>query len=594
MRRLLTDSSSNMKLAITVVACVVAAPVLMAASAEELWSVQRISPPPVPVVRGDDWSRTAVDRFILAKLREYRLQPQPEADRHALIRRVTLGLTGLPPAIEEVRSFVSDTKPQAYERLVDRLLKSPRFGERWGRHWLDVVRFGESKGALTVDQDRVRGDAFEFRDAVIRAMNDDVPFDRFVRMHLDESDTPKEFEPLRQFIHLGTQLQDNADPNDKQFHRLNDMVSTTGLAFLGISFGCARCHDHPVDPMSTEEYYQFTATFFDQVREAPKASSKKIPLRITEPRVLRNGSWQSPGEAVTPGFLRVISSRENDHWLGQAESRLGALGQWLTDAEHGAGELMARVIVNRVWHYHFGQGLVQTPNDFGRQGAAPAHPELLDFLARRLIEGGWRLKPIHRLILTSAVYRQGGTSETGALEMDAGNTLLWHWQPRRLEAEAIRDQLLFVAGELRPKMYGPSIPIGDFRKRVRDEPKSWRRSVYLQVRRSVEHPTLSLFDTPDTDQSVGRRTTGATAEGALFALNAPFVWDLAKRLAKRVEAEAGTDPAQQVGYLYHLALSRPPTSPEVEIGLGLLDGSDQDLAKYCQLLLGLNEFLYVN
>ncbi len=196
-----------------------------------------------------------MDRFVLAKLRDHELQPQLEADRYTLIRRVSLGLTGLPPTPEEVRVFVSDSEPEAYKRLVDRLLKTPRFGERWGRHWLDVVRFGESKGALTVDQDRVRGDAWKFRDAVILALNDDVPFDRFVRMHLDESDTPDKFQPLRQFIHLGTQLQDNADPNDKQFHRLNNIVSTTGSAFLGISFGCARCHDHPVYPMSTEEYY---------------------------------------------------------------------------------------------------------------------------------------------------------------------------------------------------------------------------------------------------------------------------------------------------------------------------------------------------
>ena len=551
--------------------------------------------PAVPVVRDDDWSRTSVDRFVLAKLRDHELQPQLEADRYTLIRRVSLGLTGLPPTPEEVRVFVSDSEPEAYERLVDRLLKTPRFGERWGRHWLDVVRFGESKGALTVDQDRVRGDAWKFRDAVILALNDDVPFDRFVRMHLDESDTPDKFQPLRQFIHLGTQLQDNADPNDKQFHRLNDMVSTTGSAFLGISFGCARCHDHPVDPMSTEEYYQFTATFFDQVKEAPKASSKKIPLRITEPRVLRNGSWQSPGEAVSPGFLRVLSRRRNDYWLGQAESRLSALGQWLTDTEHGAGELLARVIVNRIWHHHFGQGLVKSPNDFGRQGIRPTHPELLDFLAKRLVEGGWRLKPVHKLILTSAVYRQRGTSETAPLAADANNTLLWHWQPKRLEAEAIRDQLLFVAGELRLEMFGPSVPIGDFRKRVRDEPKSWRRSIYLQVRRSAKHPTLRLFDPPDTERSVGARSTGATAEGALFALNAPFVWDLAKRLAKRVEAEFGSEPELQVVHLYRRLLSRPPTDEETRIGLGLLKNEeDQALAKYCQLLLGLNEFLYVN
>ncbi|SVE25799.1 uncharacterized protein METZ01_LOCUS478653, partial [marine metagenome] len=231
------------------------------------------------------------------------LKPQPKADRYTLIRRVTFDLTGLPPTVQEVEQFIADTKPGAYERIIDRMLASPRFGERWGRHWLDVVRFGESTGHLTVNNDKPRANAWKFRDAVIRALNEDVPFDAFVRMHFvpDEKHTE-----LIQFIQLGPRLQDNANPNDKQFHRLDDMVATTGTAFFGISFGCARCHDHPVDPMTTEEYYQLTATFFDQVKEAPQASKKRIPLEITEPRVLSKGSWQSPGKRVEPGFINVL------------------------------------------------------------------------------------------------------------------------------------------------------------------------------------------------------------------------------------------------------------------------------------------------
>jgi len=564
------------------------------ASAEDkpkLWSLERLTAPAVPQEE-DAWARTPIDAFILAKLRSKKLKPQPEADRYTLIRRLTLGLAGLPPTVNEINRFIADKEPKAYERLVERLLEKPAYGERWGRHWLDVVRFGESSGQLTVNADKPRANVWRFRDAVIRALNEDVPFDQFVRFHFVPDQKNKE---LGQFIHLGTRLQNNSNPNDKQFHRLDDMVATTGTAFLGISFGCARCHDHPVDPMTTEEYYQLTATFWDQVKEAPQASRKRIAIEITEPRVLRKGSWSSPGAKVSPGFLKVLSRKEDSHWRGPARNELAALGNWLTDTEHGAGELLARVIVNRLWHHHFGQGLVKTPNDFGNQGTPPTHPRLLDFLARRLIEGGWRLKPIHRLIVTSATYRQAATANTAPLKIDADNTLLWHWRPNRLEAEAIRDSLLAVAGVLKPEMYGPSISIGHARQQVRDEPKSWRRSIYLQAHRSAKHPTLSLFDPPDYTISVGARTTGATPNGALFALNAPLVWELADHMAKRVQSEAGDDPAAQVKRLYLLALSRPPHAEELDIGLKLLGAENPDAIRhYCHLVLGLNEMIYVN
>jgi hypothetical protein len=567
---------------------------LTAASEDKpnLWSLERLTAPVVPQKKEDSWGRTPIDAFILAKLAAKNLKPQPEADRYTLIRRMTFDLTGLPPKLSEIEQFIADQNPQAYERLIDRLLASPRFGERWGRHWLDVVRFGESTGHLTVNNDKPRTNAWRFRDAVIRALNEDVPFDEFVRFHFVPNPKHKE---LGQFIQLGPRLQDNANPNDKQFHRLDDMVATTGMAFLGISFGCARCHDHPVDPMTTEEYYQFTATFFDQVKEAPQASKKRIPLEITEPRVLKKGSWQSPEQKVNPGFLKVLSHKEDSYWRNSAKSELAALGSWLTDAENGAGLLLARVIVNRLWHHHFGLGLVKTPNDFGNLGAPPTHPKLLDYLAIQLIKEGWRLKPIHRLILKSAVYRQAGTVDASPMKVDADNTLLWHWRPDRLEAEAIRDSLLAVAGVLKLDMYGPSVSIGHARKEVKDESNSWRRSIYLQAHRSAKHPTLSLFDPPDYSLSVGARTTGATPAGALFALNAPLVWDLAGHLAKRVQAEAGNKPESQLKHLYLLTLSRPASTVEIEIGLKLMREVGQEpLRQLAHLMMGLNEFIYIN
>ena len=557
-----------------------------------LWSLARLGAPAEPRLEDDFWSRSLVDSFILAKLAAHDLRPQSEADRHTLVRRLTLGLTGLPPKVKEVETFVADGAPQAYERLVERLLANPAYGERWGRHWLDVVRFGESSGQLTVNEDKPRPNAWRFRDAVIRALNEDLPFDQFVKFHFAPDKPHKE---LGQFIHLGTRLQNNSNPNDKQFHRLDDMVATTGTAFLGITFGCARCHDHPVDPMSTEEYYRLTATFWDQVREAPKASRKNIPLEIKEPRVLHQGNWRTPRQAVLPGFPGALSRKGHSHWRDSAKNELAALGDWLTDTEYGAGELLARVIVNRLWHHHFGQGLVKTPNDFGHLGEPPSHPLLLDYLAIRLIEEGWRLKPIHRLILNSATYRQAGTADTAPMKVDADNRLLWHRRPNRLEAEAIRDTLLATAGVLNIQPYGPSISIGHARKEVQDHPRSWRRSIYLQAHRSAKHPTLSLFDPPDSTHSVGARNTGATPNGALFAMNAPLVQELASALAKRVQAETSGDAASQVQHLYLLVLSRPPRPEELEIGCELLAEKHPDaLRRYCHLLLGLNELIYVN
>ena len=567
----------------------------------DLWSVQPLpSEVEVPAVADDDWVKNPIDHFILSRLLENGLHPAREkVNRHTIIRRLSFGLTGLPPSVAEIEEFVNDGAKDAYGKLVGRLLGSPHYGERWGRHWLDVVRFGESDGVLTVNEDKVRGNAWKFRDAVIRAFNEDLPFDKFVHYHLAG---PASYEPdgkryaeLRQFMHLGTRLQNNSDPNDKQFHRLDDMVATTGAAFLGITFGCARCHDHPVDPMTTEEYYQFTAFYFDQFREAPKASAKKIELVIKEPRVLLKGSWRSPGKVVNPGFLQVLMRKDAGHWLAGSQSKLEGLAQWLTDHENGAGQLLSRVIVNRLWHHHFGQGLVKSPNDFGNLGTAPSHPHLLDYLARSLIEGNWQLKPLHRMIVTSATYRQASSEKTAFMEKDAENSLLWHRRPRRLEAEAIRDQLLMAAGVLRREMFGPSISIGNYKTEVRDEPKSWRRSIYLQAHRSAKHPTLSLFDPPDTKRSVGARTTGADPVGALFALNAPLGWNLAERLSKRIKGEVGSDRDEQIELAYLLLLSRLPDEEERKLGKEILAGrKERSLVDYCHLLLGLNEFIYVN
>ena len=585
-----------MTLKASIIAIAASAQLLLANAAEQLhWSLSPIKS--VAVNDSEDpWIKNPVDHFVLAKLKKNNLKPQPEADRYTLMRRLHAGLTGILPTIKEINAFINNASTDACTELVDDLLTDPHYGERWARHWLDVARYGESNGILTVNEDRIRNDAWKYRDSVINAFNNDLPFDLFVQYQLNprSNNISAEYRELRQFIHLGTRLQNNADPNDRQFHRLNDMVSTTGSAFLGFTFGCARCHDHPVDPMSTEEYYQFTALFFDQFNENPIASSKKIPLRITEPKVLINGDWKSPGKSVSPGFLKVLMQKSANHWLSES-NKMEGLGNWITDTVNGSGQLLARVIVNRLWHHHFGQGLVKTPNDFGKIGSEPTHPELLDWLSAELIKNNWKLSHIHKLILTSATYTQKNSSSPEYLNVDSDNKLLWHRKPQRLEAEIIRDRLLDVAGVLKKQMHGKSTPVGDYKKALPDLENSWRRSIYLQAHRSVHHPTLSLFNYPDTSASVGSRSTSTGESSTLFSLNSKFLWTLSKHFAERIKKESTQDPKDRIKKAYMIALSRLPNEEEITIGMSILNGQDDaKLTNFCHLIFGLNEFIYIH
>mgnify|MGYP002859584502 CR=1 FL=1 len=562
-------------------------------ASESHWSFRPLKNVTVPAQVQTGWARTAIDGFILAKLDHEQLSPQPQADRYTLLRRVSAGLTGLPPTPDQIHAFVHDAQPDAYERMVNRHLNDPQYGVRWARHWLDVARFGESDGILNVNGDKIRKNAWRYRDAVVNAFNMDLPFDQFVRAQLYGPlvENNRDLEALRRFAHLGTHLQDNDNPNDRQFHRLDDMVATTGSAFLGLTFGCARCHDHPVDPMSAKEYYQFTAFFFDQFDELPMSGKRPVDLVIKEPRVLHKGSWSTPGEPVDPGFLQALMNKPASHWRKEGRADLEALGAWMTDTGHGAGMQLARVIVNRLWHHHFGRGLVKTPNDFGKLGGRPSHPELLDWLAARLIDHDWRIKSLQRLILNSAVYRQGAASDDRAVAHDAENKWLWQRRPQRIDAETIRDRLLIVSGRLKTEIGGPSIPIGNYKSSLPEHPDRFRRSIYLQVNRTAKQATLSLFDPPNNEKSFGARSTGSSPDSALFALNSPFSWNLAHHFSKRVQAAAGEAEEKQIRHCYLLALSRPPTAEEVSIGRELLRiGS---LLEYCHIILALNEFIYI-
>ena len=592
------------------------------------WAFRPLSPVDPPEISATDpddaaWTDSPIDRFVLAKLHEMQFRPSQEADRTTLIRRAYFDLIGLPPPPDEVEEFVRDSTAAPFRQLVDRLLTSPHYGERWGRHWLDAARFGESSGAHEGDN-AIQEDAYRYRDAVIRAFNDDLPYDEFVRYQIAGApkSSPAWRRDLGMFVQIGTNLSKTDNPNDRKFHRLDDMVSATGQAFLALTVGCARCHDHKIDPITAEEYYQLTAVFFDEAEVIPDAGGKHVPLEVTTPHLLAGGSWASPVKPVEPGFLRVLmrDGRSPKDWQprpdaangleAQSESsNLGMLANWLTDVEDGAGALLARVIVNRLWQHHFGRGIVSTPNDFGKLGTEPTHPALLDWLASQLIREGWRLKPIHRLIMNSAVYKQAASTNLAQAEHDAYNEYLWHRRPLRMEAEVIRDHMLSVSGSLLTNTYGPSTPIGNRKQPFNDTPDTWRRSVYLMSPRFDLHPVLKIFDPPDNTQSIGLREVSTTPSSTAFMLNAPFVWEQAKRFARRVQGRVGDDPGLQIESVYRIALSRPPTVEEREMGLSFLGqrpadaleaGKEPDsldapspLVQYCHAVMSLNEFIYV-
>ncbi len=576
----------------------------------EHWAFRPLSDSALPKVRGEDWIRTSVDRFVLAKLQQQHMTPAEEADRRTLIRRVYFDLIGLPPSPRQVKQLIEDPPATAYEDLIERLLNSKHYGERWGRHWLDVARFGESDGS-DVHENKFRPDAWKYRDAVIKSFNEDLSYNEFVAYQVvgrglfDDSALATD---LARFLQLGTTLKDSDNPNDKMFHSLDEMVSATGSAFLGLTIGCARCHDHKIDPITAEEYYRLTAVFFSRVKVEPRASDKAIPLEIREPHLLAGGSWRRPVKKVTPGFVEVLmrgDSRSEDWLTAESEAKTAdpryALALWMTDVDRGAGQLLARVIVNRVWQHHFGRGIVDTPNDFGFLGAKPTHPQLLDWLAGELIRNGWQLKPLHRLIMNSAAYRQASSERW--VELDRDNRLIWQHQTRRLEAEIIRDNILSVSGALKKQMYGPSTAIGSIAKGTagKEKPETWRRSVYMMAPRFNTHPVLRVFDAVDNFQSVGARTVSTTPSGALFMFNAPFLWQQAELMAERIEREAGKAPDAQVDHIYEVAFTRPPTDEERALGIQFLDrkptkdgkNDKSVLVHYCHAIMGLNEFIYI-
>jgi hypothetical protein len=664
------------------------------------WAWKQPVRSPLPSVKNPAWVRNSIDTFILSKLDAAGLAPAQSATREQLLRRVTLDVIGLPPTPAAIDEFVADKSPTAWKSVIDNLLASPSYGERWGRHWLDLARYADSNG---FEFDEPRPDAWRYRDYVIAAFNADKPYDRFIAEQLAGDELfPDRAEALiaTGFNILGPDMTDASDQAKRRQDTLNDMTDTVGLVFLGMTLGCARCHDHKFEPILQSDYYRvqafFTpasfrrdlpiasprersahetaalqyavlvkpvqealskveapyrqrlyekrlATLADEARAAHQTPADKrtaaqkalvektdrllvvtaqavvetmtpedrrrhdeylkqlskfddrrpAPLPVAmglrdatgEPAktfVLERGEFGQRGEEVEPGFPSILSLHQQAHLArivairSKSSGRRAELARWIADE---ANPLTARILVNRLWEYHFGRGLVGTPSDFGLRGERPTHPELLDWLATEFVASGWSIKHMHRLILNSAVYRQSSRSDSrGAKEKDPDNRLMSRFPMRRLDAEAIRDSLLAVSGRLNHRMGGPGTPAGD------------RRSVYVSVRRNLRDPFLLTFDLPDTTMSCPKRERSTTAPQALALLNADEVLKSARALAAVLDREPESDA--RIDGAYRRVLGRHPTPEEMGDAREFLAHSP--LSEFCRALFNVSEFVYLD
>lgn len=703
------------------------------------WAFRTLSDAPPPSAGSQS---NPVDRFVASRLQEQGLRPNPPAEPAALVRRLHLDLTGLPPAVEAVESFARNPTDEAYGSLVDRILDSPHFGERSARFWLDVARYADSAG---YEEDRPRPNAYRYRDFVIEAFNRDMPYDRFVAWQLaGDILRPGDPEALAAtgFLAAGPDVRpDFVNFREKdRLDELDDIIATTGQAFLGLTLGCARCHDHKSDPVTSREYYQLSAFFgsieryghpwdpeegdryerelaaFDErhrpVRESldawvesrreairrkriealdvpeeqrrlleapvdeenatqaalrarfadtltvtddqlrdsldadalsrwdaladaerqvaatkPRDIPRALGIREGKPtptRVLGRGRPENRGERVSRGLLRALSCSD---WTERPLATRADLAEWVTDTECGAGALAARVLASRLWQRHFGRGLTETPGDFGVRGTAPALPGLVEHLARELVRNGWRLKPVHRLIVTSKTYRQSSRWNESSAVADPGNLLWWRRDPMRLEAEALRDTILSVSGSLNRKLHGPAVKpsmaaeaiyratenYDRWPEEVQDGPSTWRRSIYIFTKRANLFPFLQTFGTPSAIGSCTRRDASSGPLQALSLLNDEFMLEQSRLFAERVLIESGRQPAERVTTAYRLALGRLPRSAESARAVAFLHGQAQQyaldlgaeaaspsqffmraLTDFCHALLASSELMYVN
>lgn len=575
------------------------------------WAYRPLLDAEVPAVTQRDWCRNPVDAFILAELEARGLTGAREADRFTLIRRVTIDLTGLPPSLADVQEFTTDARPDAYERLVERLLVSPAYGERAAQHWLDLARFAETDG---FEHDKVRPDAWKYRDWVVQAFNTDLPYDDFLRAQLagDEWQAGQQA-VATMFCLAGPDMPDVNDQAERRHYRLNELTATVGAVFLGMQIGCAECHDHKYDPISQADFYRLRAVFEPALptmqRDKPylQLASQKD---VVPARFWIRGDHRRPGPAVAPAPPRIaVPASVTAAWQSAppGSSVRAALAETLVS---DAAPITARVIANRLWQQHFVRGLCETSSDFGLINSEPTHPELLDWLARDLLEQGWSLKHLHRRLVLSATYRQisraSATDVDWPQRLEADPDLRWLSRSprRRLDGEALRDALLEVSGQLHREAGGPGVrpPLPDElvstllkgQWPVSEQPRDYtRRSLYLFARRNLRFPLFEAFDRPDANASCAARNRSTTAPQALVLWNSELSQETAARLAQLILA-AAPDTASRINWLYLRTLSRTAEAEEHALLAAYLEGSPSATAwtDVCLALINSSEFLY--
>jgi hypothetical protein len=632
--------------------------------AQHLWSFQPVRAVAPPSPKNNTWAKNPIDAFVLSKLRQGKLAPASSANRLTLLRRAYFDLVGLPPSQEQIEKFARDRRPEAYLELIERLLASPQYGERWGRHWLDVARYADTGG---FEQDFLYQNAWQYRDYVIRAFNTDKPFNQFIQEQVagDElwPDNPEATVATALYA-IGPVMQESAMISTQlEYDWLTDAADTTGAAFLGLTMGCARCHNHKYDPISQKDYFAMQAIFAASERPYPEKvretrlkvlngflaekplpnefendprctlkTEKQYGLRLLhsetplEVRLLRRGELSKPREVVEPGVLTALAADKAKPQLENVPParRRAALAKWLVSVDQNP--LTPRVIVNRVWAWHFGEGLVRTPNDFGNQGETPTHPELLDWLARDFVEHGWSLKYLHRLIMLSSTYQQSSVAANAtATAQDPENRLLSHFPRRRLDADAIWDSMHASAGTLNLKQFGPPVvpPLTPEEltalfqseekwKVTKDPSEQNRRGVYLFVRRTFLFPMFDAFDPPEVMTSCARRMETVVPAQALALLNSRVSAEQSRALAVRLLKECGDKPDKVLARAWLLAFNRPITKEEKNRSLAFLKQRESDLrakgapevaassdfrsalTELCLALFNANEFTYID
>ena len=610
----------------------------------EHWAFEKPIQPPIPTITNRTWVRGPIDAFILAKLESQNLKPAPAATKIALIRRAYFDLIGLPPSPEEVKAFLANDSANAYEKVIDRLLSLPAYGERWGRHWLDLSRYADTGG---FHDDIARPNAWRYRDYVINSFNADKPYAQFIREQLAGDEiAPNDADAL-----VATGFARNGPSNDKnmgknardlQKYRMDELdgvISTTFSTFLGLTIGCARCHDHKYDPISQKNYYEVIAIFNGAgKKELPLPGEALVEGKLKDPnqgimalvdgsakvppmRLFWRGDINTPGPQVEPGVPSSLTPVALKFPEPSAEAKSSrrrvVLADWIASPDN---VLTYRVMANRVWQHHFGRGLVETPGNFGRSGSMPSHPELLDHLAIEFAKTG-KLKPLHKTIMMSATYQQSSQQTASTALLDPDNALLSRQNKRRLEAEPVRDSILAITGMLNAKMGGPGI-----KPRIRpdllptsqrnkwpeiaaDGPQEWRRSVYIYSKRQLLFPLLELLDAPTTTDVCDRRTESIVPTQALLMMNDDFVNDQAGKLAARVKKEAGVAADKQAERALWLAFSRAPSAERVTDavafmkkqaethqagGRGTEAAETEALIDLCHVLFNCNEFIFLD